>query len=87
MTWDTVEELKELLQIVNEALDKQEAEDKYFEMLRRTNSLQREIIHAAMELNEPIVIHNLKNHETMTVTPGDLVLIHTQFMLDWETKD
>lgn len=87
MTWDTVEELKELLQIVNDALDKQEAEDKYFEALGRTNNLQREITRAVLELNEPIIIHNSKNHETMTIAPGDLVLIHTQFMIDWEVKD
>ena len=87
MTWDTVDELKDLLQIVNDALDKQEAEDKYFEMLGRTKSLQREITYAALELNEPIIIYNSKSNETMTIAPGDLILIHTQFMLDWEMKD
>lgn len=86
MVWSTTEELKELLALVNEALDKSEKDDKYFEQLGVVNSLRYAVEGAANTLSEPMNLYNANTGELFTVSPGDTVLISTATMEVWEKK-
>lgn len=86
MVWSTTEELKELLALVNEALDKQEKDDKYFEQLGVTNQLRYAIAGAAKTVNEPLILFNMNTGENFSLSPTDSILVSTVTMKEWETE-
>lgn len=86
MVWNTSEELKELLELVNKALDQTEAEEKYFDHLTRTIMMTKNILETVEEIGEGVVLVNSHTGETMTIQHGDLLIATTPTMTKWEKK-
>lgn len=86
MVWNTSEELKELLELVNEALNQTEAEERYFDHLRHTILMTKNIRETVEEIGEGLVLVNSYTGETMTIQPGQLILATTPTMTKWEKK-
>ena len=86
MVWNTSEELKELLELVNEALDQTKAEEKYFDHLSRTSLMTKNIRETVEEIGEGLVLVNPHTGESMTIQPGQLLIATTPTMTKWEKK-
>ena len=86
MVWNTSEELKELLELVNEALNQTEAEEKYFDHLTRTITMTKNIHEVVEGIGEGVVIINPHTGESMTIQPGHLLIATTPTMTKWEKK-
>lgn len=86
MVWDSLEELKELEAIVQQAIREQEREDKYFDHLSRTVKMTKMMCQTAQEVKETITLFNPKTGETMRINPTDIILATTPVMVEWEKE-
>lgn len=86
MVWDSLEELKELEAIVQQAIREQEREDKYFDHLSRTLKMTKMMSQTAQEMKETITLFNPNTGETMRISPTDIILATTPVMVEWEKK-
>ena len=87
MVWNTSEELKELLELVNKALDQTEAEERYFNHLHRTVNLTKSIRETVEEIGEEgLILVNAHTGETMRIKPGQILLATTPTMTEWEKE-
>lgn len=85
MVWDSLEELKELEAIVQQAIRDKEREDRYLMHMRATADIANALCRTAETLGTDIEIHNPYTGETMTVSPQTCcLLIHTPFMKEYE---
>ena len=86
MMWNTSDELKDLLEIVNAALKETELEEKYFDQLSRTIQMTKNIRETVEEIGEGLVLVNPHTGESMTIQPGQLLIATTPTMTKWEKK-
>ena len=87
MVWNTPEELKELLELVNDALNQTEAEKRYFDHLHRTINLTKSIRETVEEIGEEgLNLVNAHTGETIRIKPGQILLATTPTMVEWEKK-
>lgn len=86
MMWNTSDELKDLLEIVNAALRETEFEEKYFDHLSRTIKMTKMMSQTAQEMKETITLFNPNTGETMRISPTDIILATTPVMVEWEKK-
>lgn len=86
MMWNTSAELKDLLEIVNAALEETELQEKYFNQLNRVITMTKSIHEAVEEIGEGVVIVNSHTGETMTIQPGQFLIATTSTMKKWEKK-
>jgi len=85
MVWNSLEELKELETIVQQAIRDKEREDRYFTHLRTTVDITNAFYKAAETLGTDIEIYNPCTGETMTVSPQTTcLLVRTPFMKEYE---
>lgn len=86
MMWNTSAELKDLLEIVNAALEETELREKYFDQLSRTILMTKNIRETVEEIGEGLVLVNPHTGESMTIQPGQLLIATTSTMTKWEKK-
>jgi hypothetical protein len=86
MMWNTSDELKDLLEIVNAALEETELQEKYFDQLNRTIRMTKNIHETVEEIGEGLVLVNSHTGETMTIQPGQFLIATTSTMTKWEKK-
>lgn len=86
MMWNTSAELKDLLEIVNAALEETELKEKYFDQLSRTILMTKNIRETVEEIGEGLVLVNPHTGESMTIQPGQLLIATTSTMTKWEKK-
>ena len=86
MVWNSLEELKELEAIVQQAIHEQEREDKYFDHLSRTVKMTKMMCQTAQEVKETITLFNPKTGETMRINPTDIILATTPVRAEWEKE-
>ena len=86
MMWNTSAELKDLLEIVNAALEETELKEKYFDQLSRTILMTKNIRETVEEIGEGLVLVNPHTGESMTIQPGQILIATTSTMTKWEKK-
>ena len=86
MMWNTSDELKDLLEIVNAALKETELQEKYFDQLSRTILMTKNIRETVEEIGEGLVLVNPHTGESMTIQLGQLLIATTSTMTKWEKK-
>ena len=86
MMWNTSAELKDLLEIVNAALEETELQEKYFDQLSRTILMTKNIRETVEEIGEGLVLVNPHTGESMTIPPGQILIGTTSTMTKWEKK-
>lgn len=86
MMWNTSDELKDLLEIVNAALKETELQEKYFDQLGRTILMTKNIRETVEEIGEGLVLVNPHTGESMTIQPGQILIATTSTMTKWEKK-
>lgn len=85
MVWDSLEELKELETIVQQAIRDKEREDKYFMHFKAMTDIANSFCRAAEMFGTDIEIYNPYTGETMTISPKTChLLIRTPFMKEYE---
>lgn len=86
MMWNTSDELKDLLEIVNAALKETELQEKYFDQLGHTILMTKNIRETVEEIGEGLVLVNPHTGESMTIQPGQILIATTSTMTKWEKK-
>lgn len=85
LTWDSLEELKELEAIVHQAIIDKERENRYYDHLKATCEITTSLLQKAKDLGTDIMLYNPKTGEHMTISPqNEVLLIQTPFMKDFE---
>ena len=85
MVWDSLEELKELEAIIQQAIRDKEREDRYFMHMKAIADIANTLCRKAEMLGTDIEIHNPCTGETITVSPQTTcLLVRTPFMKEYE---
>lgn len=85
MVWDSMEELKELEAIIQQAIRDKEREDRYLMHLRAMADIDIAFRRTIEMLGTDIEIHNPCTGETITISPQtSCLLVRTPFMKEYE---